>query len=438
MPWKLPSLEEHRDELTPLFYHDRCDVYDYLTAAGCGALAGLVDIFLVGTPETSRLQPWTDAQVDKAVIGFARLCAKSDKAKSIVTIEDAITFLGSKFPVNYDQKTTKDVNNLFTLAFKTHHMKSLAHAPDMVGLFFSILNQFTDTASFLDNGKLITIKSGTSELQGHNFIARLFAGAVNWFGHLMSDVAGSELSRKEGSTGRGMGLPIPFFELFQLFDFIHIPDKNKADYTLAQLSINVFNKGYDFRFGLTMSIPVVLCDLLIRLIWALRQHFQFHRPLRECVPNERHDDLRLMLLIGSGTLCIMDGADAALRSGGNAVAFFLRFNLIAWYRFLMLVLREVCIRLGIAYPLQKELDAYIRLNAELTSYLSKLKQYDIAQYEKELASYEQMLRQFETTGTVEEMDAALYHEYSRLGLEIPWEGDFDSFMKDQNSQLIIE
>lgn len=104
----------------------------------------------------------------------------------------------------------------------------------------------------------------------------------------------------------------------------------------------------------------------------------------------------------------------------------------------MLVLREVCIRLGIAYPLQKELDAYIRLNAELTSYLSKLKQYDIAKYKKELAFYEQMLRQFETTGTVEEMDAALYSEYARLRLEIPWEGDFDTFMKDKNSQLIIE
>ena len=30
------------------FYHDKCDKYDYLIAVGCGAIAGMIDIFLVG------------------------------------------------------------------------------------------------------------------------------------------------------------------------------------------------------------------------------------------------------------------------------------------------------------------------------------------------------------------------------------------------------
>ena len=29
-------------------YNDKCDKYDYLISVGCGAIAGLVDIFLVG------------------------------------------------------------------------------------------------------------------------------------------------------------------------------------------------------------------------------------------------------------------------------------------------------------------------------------------------------------------------------------------------------
>lgn len=33
-----------------LLYHDKCDKFDYLTAVGCGAIAGLVDIFFVGDP----------------------------------------------------------------------------------------------------------------------------------------------------------------------------------------------------------------------------------------------------------------------------------------------------------------------------------------------------------------------------------------------------
>ena len=34
-------------------------------------------------------------------------------------------------------------------------MKSLAHSPDIIGLFFSILNQFTSTSTFLNDGQLI-------------------------------------------------------------------------------------------------------------------------------------------------------------------------------------------------------------------------------------------------------------------------------------------
>ena len=34
-----------RDDLL----YSKCDKYDYLTAVGCGAVAGLVDIFLVGS-----------------------------------------------------------------------------------------------------------------------------------------------------------------------------------------------------------------------------------------------------------------------------------------------------------------------------------------------------------------------------------------------------
>lgn len=52
---------------------DRCDKYDYLIAAACGAIGGMVDIFLVGAPGDSVLGRWADAQVDNAVKGFAKV-----------------------------------------------------------------------------------------------------------------------------------------------------------------------------------------------------------------------------------------------------------------------------------------------------------------------------------------------------------------------------
>lgn len=420
----------HNDKnLKPVFYHDKCDKYDYLVAVGCGAIAGMVDIFLVGAPGDSKLQSWTDTQVDKTVMLFSKACGWAPKVGKEDSVTSAIGFLEKKFPVNYDQRHTGDVGGIFDMSTKNHHMKSLAHSPDIVGLFFSILNQFTSTSSFLSNGQLITIKTDTYELQGHNFVSRLFCGVANWFGHIMSDVAGSS-----GAVGRGSGVVIPFYELFQLCDFGSF-QVGKDRNTLAIVATKVFQEGYDARFGLTMAIPVVLCDLSIKLVWAIKHYFYHKKPLAECLPTKKHDDLRIMLIIGDGTLCLMDGADAAIRSGGNWVNFFLRLNIVAWYRLVFLVFREVCIRLGVSFPLQKQLDAYIRINEALILYLSQLEQIDFERFLKETEQYNKMLMLIEKTNSEQELNLLLRNEYKALGFQLPYSGDFDDFMKDNSSVL---
>lgn len=411
------------------FYHDKCDKYDYLIAVGCGVIAGMIDIFLVGSPADSKLMGWTDAQVDKTVMAFAKVCGWSPKSGKENSVASAIGFLEKKFPVNYDQRHTGDVGGQFNMSAKNHHMKSLAHSPDIIGLFFSILNQFTSTATFLDNGRIITIETETFELQGHDFVSKLFCGVANWFGHIMSDVAGSS-----GSSGRGSGVVIPFYELFQLCDFGSFQvgeDRN----TLAVVATKVFQEGYDARFGLTMAIPVVICDLSIKLAWAIKHYFYHKRPLPECIPSKRHDDLRMMLIIGDGTLCLMDGADAAIRSGGNWVNFFLRLNIIAWYRLIILVLKEVCIRVGISSPLQKQLDAYIRINEALRDYLWKLERIDIERYKKETEQYYELMVMLDCTSNEDELNKLLRNEYQVLGIPLPYKGDFDDFMNDSSSVL---
>lgn len=415
-----------------LFYRGSCDKYDYLLAAGCGAIAGLVDIFMVGTPQESALQTWTDAQVDKAVMAFARKCGWNPRKGNEKNIASAIGFLERKFPVNYDQPHSAAVGGAFNMASKNHHMKSLGHAPDVIGLFFSILNQFTSTSSFLHDGKLITIQSDSNELQGHDFVSKLFCGVANWFGHIMSDIAGSS-----GASKRGSGVVIPFFELFQLCDFGAFQVGENRN-TLAVLATKTFQEGYDARFGLTMSIPVVLCDLTIRLIWAIKQHFYHKRPLEECVPTKWHDDLRVMLIVGDGVLCVIDGADAAAFSGGNWLNFFLRMDLIAWFRFLTLVLREVCIRLGLTYPQQERLDAYIRINGVLRDYLSELEKIDHQKFREETKQYEVLIANLQQINTEEQLTQLLKQEYELLGIPLPYEGDFNTFMQDDHAHLVFQ
>lgn len=423
-------------ESQQLFQQDHaCDKYDYLISVACGAIGGLIDIFLVGAPGKSVLGKWTDQQTDQAVKKFAKMVGWKPRDSQKDNVASAIGFLEKKYRVNYDQRHTKDVDDLFNMSAKNHHMKSLSHAPDIVGLFFSLLNQFTSTSSFIADGKIITIKTETFELQGGNFIAKLFCGIANWFGHIMSDIAGSSGTR--GNSGRGTGVVMPFYELFQFCTFGKFNvGKDKQD--LATIATRAFQEGYDFRFGLATAIPVIITDLTIRLIWSLRRYFQFQKPLKECIPTKKHADLRVMLLCGYGTLCVMDGMDAGIRSGGNFLNFFMRLNLIAWFRFVTLVFKEVFIRIGIADPLQKQIEAYKKINEALLVYLHELEQIDLVQFKKETSEYQQVITLFSTVKTEEDLNVALLNTFERMGYNKPWENDFDSHMSNKNATLTFD
>lgn len=440
-----PFIENTKENRELLLKKDKCDKYDYLIAVACGALGGLIDIFLVGAPGDSVLGKWTDKQVDNAVMGFARKMGWNPKAKNMDNVNSAVGFLEhgknngksgdfQGFKVNYDQRKPGDVNNAFTIAPGTHHMMSLGHSPDIVGLFFSILNQFTSTASFIAEGKLVTVNTSTYELQGGNFIMRIMCGIANWFGHLMSDVAGSS-----GAHGRGTGIVLPFYEFFAFCKFGEFSaGKGTGTKTLSEIAQMAFMQGYDFRFGIAQAIPLAVTELSIRLIWALRRHFQYKYPLKECMPTMKHADLRIMLIIGNGTLCAMDAIDAGIRSGGNFLAFFMRLNLIAWFRLVFLVLKEVCIRIGLTDTLQKQLEAYKRINEALLAYLHELEKLDIELFKKETEEYNRAVAVFDSAENDKELNAMLLETFERMGLKKPWEGDFDEHMSDKNATLVFE
>lgn len=328
----------------------RCDKYDYMIAAFCGAAAGLVDILFVGAPGMSKLGSFTDTAADELVKKAAKLSGWKPKPGNENNVASAIGFFERNYSVNYDQKNTTEVHEKFKMAAKNHHYKSLSHSPDPIGLFFSILDQFMNTSSFLSDGKLIRIDTSDMEspLKGGNFPAKLFSGFCNWLGHIMSDIAGSSGNRGPGSTGRGTGISIPFMGLFQLCDFGKL-QVGKDRQTLAEVMTRVFQEGYDLRFGAAMAIPVLMEELMIKAIWVIRQRFFEKKDWSECFPTKQHADLRIMLIVGNGTLCLIDGTDAAahgLIEGGNVMIFILHLNYIAWARLVMLVLRELRIRFG--------------------------------------------------------------------------------------------
>ena len=105
---------------------DKCDRYDYLVAVGCGVIGGLIDIFLVGSPKDSIIGSWTDDQIDNAVKSFAKIAGWKPAEGKENNIASAIGYLEKKFRVNYDQRYTSDVDDLFKifLYFKSVYFNS--------------------------------------------------------------------------------------------------------------------------------------------------------------------------------------------------------------------------------------------------------------------------------------------------------------------------
>jgi hypothetical protein len=315
----------------------QCDKYDYLIAGTCGVIGGLIDVFFVGMPGEGKLTKVADSAVDSAVEKFARACGWGGAREGSDPTKSAIAYLERNFKVNYDQATTFGKNGtdgaVGNLSPKNHHLKSLGHSPDLIGLFFSILNQFTDTSTFISNGQIITIDTETHELKGGNFIAKIFSGFVNWLGHLFSDMAGSS-----GASGRGAGIPIPFYNLLLLLD---VGEFGQHKQSFATMATKVFEQGYDLRHGMAMAIPVLITELLTRIMWASKQRFYHNKLWKECIPSASNPELRRMLLVAHGALCLIDAGDAALKSGGDMVQFILRTNIIGWVRFGSLALKEI-------------------------------------------------------------------------------------------------
>ena len=329
----------------------KCDTYDYMIAGTAGILGAIVDIFFIGAPGEGFLTKVTDKAVDKAVVNFASFVGWKGPRDGKDPFKSAIAFLERKYKVNYDHRHGGDVGGVFPMSTKNHHIKSMAHWPDLIGLFFSILDQFTSSAHFVHNGELIVISTERFTLSGGNFITKILAGFVNWLGHLFSDVAGSA-----GAQGRGSGIPIPFFGLTQ---FLDVGEFGQYRQTFATVCTQVFEQGYDFRHGLAMATPVAVTELLVRFMFFVKQHFYHKKTRSESLPNASIPELRRMLLVGHGTLCLFDAGDAALRSGGDMIQFLLRTNMIAWVRFGSLALKELIALVHQGRIDAEKLDIYI-------------------------------------------------------------------------------
>lgn len=323
-----------------------CDKLDYALAASSGALCGIIDIFLVGKPGESPIGNITDKWFENRTKDFAKLCGWNGNDD----LSSAIRHLERKFKIPYDQRGMGDAASfVFDLNAKNHHFKSLGHNPTLLGLFFSILDQFTNRSHFISGGELIALEEadGNFKLQGKNIPAKLFCGFANWFGHLISDMSGSSSSK-----GRGMGIPSPFWawtnDIIAIRRKLNIPASD-FDRNISELAVQIYNEGFDLRFQAAQMIPVFLNELIVRLTYSIRRMIRYFKtqPKEDrsfkqlwisCEPFS-NPTVKRMLTVAHGAFCIVDIGDATIRgfiAGGgyfNVAEFVMRLNVAGVGRF---------------------------------------------------------------------------------------------------------
>ncbi|MBO1307911.1 hypothetical protein JZO70_17180 [Enterococcus sp. 669A] len=335
-----------------------CDKYDYLLAGFSGIVTGFIDIFFVGSSiigEKGKLSILSDKQAEKLVTKFSDFIISQDKKNGVTvgmshdkatsTLQNRVQYLEKRFKVSYDARYKSDLENGSGLKMspKNHHTISLAHSPGLEGLFFSLLDQFTNSGTYLSNGTFKRSKNKSNskiELKGRTFVEKIFFGFVNWIGHNMSDLIGSNSAVGKGN--RGSGLPIPMTQFFQLFDRTRLGSGDD----IAKIAREVFESGYDVRHGAALAVPVVLNNLIIHFMWTIKQYFYHKKTLNEVKSQKNSPELRRMLLMGHGCLCLVDGGDAVIQGGGNIMLIFSRMNFVAWSKFAYAGFKEVRVIYG--------------------------------------------------------------------------------------------
>jgi hypothetical protein len=199
-----------------------------------------------------------------------------------------------------------------------HHQVSLGHDP-VLGFIFGTLDMLRGTITTLDSkGRfLIQIAEGYSDRKAEN----LFAAIATVFLHLLSDVNGSS-SAKNG----GMGLPVPFMALFNKLQFGKVGDND----TIAELVKSMYYEGYDFRHFCSMSVPVMITEVIVRLSYFAKRLHEGHT-FAEAVPfglnREKKPKLGTMLFIAHSASTAINAGKVAFTNNP------LNINYAEWLMF---------------------------------------------------------------------------------------------------------
>lgn len=329
---------------------DKASRLDYGVAAGSGLLTGLLSVFFGKPLSVEEAAKIGGKEADKIVVDAARALGcdlPSDKAIfdkdgrcSTEVLAKAIKFLEEKFPIPQDKLTPEFGGGL------QHHLRDFSHHPTILGLFFSILGQFTGMGYGTDtDGNFIKLLFPENALVGKNVPEKIAIGTFNWLFHLVSDIDGSNQK-----AGKGTGIPGPILSMLKELSSTSLFKNVKVNYKESEISFSkwvskLFNGTYfkdsegkpvrfDFRteMGLAtqlleQSLFVLANEVVVRVFYTvsrLASEIKTER-IASFAELDRLDPkgflpinnraLTRMCTVSSGTFLAVNSAGSAIKAG---------------------------------------------------------------------------------------------------------------------------
>ena len=403
------------------------DKYDGIISISSGALTAAMDVLWGDDLSLMEAHKWGAEETNKFVLKVAKKNGYkgSDLAGAIDHLEEAA-------PIWADKNT-----NEFGGGYH-HHLRDFSHHPTPVGLFFSLLNEFTGYGYGTDtDGKFKKNKIEGWKEKG--FLESIYSGTINWSLHLISDVAGSSGSVRMGKEGTG--LPGPFMSLLK--ELASVPgirdiagtDKN-GRYQFSVACQKLFNGTllsehdengkiikdtvvpFDMRTELGLLhepvrtkqyIPVLICEGIVCAFYSIR------RLINEIIEEKidslekirnldfskflpwKSNELKRMRTLSALSFSAVDMSAAAVSAyvqcDGDKKSFIMDFakqvNYFGVGRLIIAGTGEVGMRLEKIYdeylPVVEKLEEQVSINTDKLNVLNKDMKYDAA---KPLAAFE--------------------------------------------------
>ncbi len=342
----------------------KADRLDYMMAICSGTISGLIDVFYVGEFSLERANQWGSEKVNKFIKKIAELQGfKGDD------LSDAVEYLEKNFGLAADSVTPDYGGGL------QHHLRDFSHHFSLGGLLCSLFTQFTGKVIGTDtSGALLIVELTDKTFIGKNFEEKMLFGTVNWFFHMVSDMAGSKKT-----AGKGTGIPGPIVSLIkELSTLPCFKDKKIGEHEFHVWVSKLFNGTllakrdengkiietlkFDLRTEIGILhevgrqfVPVLINECLVRGLYFIRRLYNAIKKTEihsiadlknidtsELLPfNNRV--IKRMITIASGTFTAIDTVDAAVRaaikSKGINPAFFVNFavriNIVGVGRFIV-------------------------------------------------------------------------------------------------------